>query len=94
MLKNKQDVINVLNDIQNLEQVAENKYYHEPTLTTINIHTPENPFDSYTDIICQATITSGKALIPVRKFLMQMNTPIDKFKNYINHLIGGDANDR
>ena len=89
MLKNIQNVIDVLDNIPDLEQVAENKYYHEPTLTMVRIHTPENPFDSYTDIICQVTITSGKALIPVRKFLMQVNTPVNKFINYINSLIGG-----
>jgi len=95
MLKTKQDVITVLNAISDFEHVrdaswfaTEDKYYHEPTLTMIRVHAPENPFDNYVDILCQITITSGKAMIPVHKFLMRTGTPVDTFKNYINNLIG------
>lgn len=91
MLKTKQDVIDILDAISDFEHVTEDKYYHEPTLTMIRVHTPENPFDKYVDIICQITITSGKALIPVHKFLMRAGTPVDTFKNYISNLIGGDT---
>lgn len=85
------DVINILNAIPDFEHVAEGKYYHEPTLTMIRVHVPENPFDNYVDILCQITITSGKAMIPVHKFLMRAGTSVDTFKNYINNLIGGDT---
>lgn len=89
MLEDKQDVIDILNSIPDFEHVTEDKYYHEPTLTMVRVHTPENPFDGYDDIICQITITEGKAMTPVHKFLLFVDTPVNKFKNYINNLIGG-----
>lgn len=93
-INNKQDVIDILDAFPDFEHVTEDKYYHEPTLTMVRVHEPENPFDNYMSILCQITITSGKATIPVHKFLMRAGTPVDTFKNYINNLIGGDNNDR
>lgn len=88
-INNARDVLDILDTIPEFELVAKDKYYHEPTLTMVRVHAPENPFDNYVDIICQITITSGKAMIPVHKFLMRAGTPVDTFKNYINNLIGG-----
>ena len=60
-------------------------YYYAPTKTTIVIHQPEVPFDRYTSIICQMTITVNDDIIPITKFLLQIGTEDTRLIDYIKH---------
>ena len=87
-IDNLETVIDVLKkDIPDLKYKSKNKYFHEPSYTTITLKTSEKLFKKYPNAVCEIVADYSIAGSEVHTATILKGLPTEELIKYINYLI-------